>query len=153
MKTKIQYIIFAFSIGFLWACEADGDEGLPSFDNSLPLYVQLGSIESNNADGDLTTAPEEGDEFTVEVELPEVIYSDVNIQWEVTGDVTASGNVVIPEGSLTSEVIVAIPDDGQPGGSGSANFILTAVDNGLTLGRQNAASSIISTDLSWAENN
>ena len=132
-----------------WACEADGDEGLPSFDNSLPLYVQLGSVDNNNADGDATTSPEAGDEFTVEVEIPEVIYSDVNVQWEVTGDITSSGSVVIPEGSLTSEVVIAVPD----GGAGNAAFTLTSVDNGLTLGRQNASTSIITTDLSWAENN
>jgi hypothetical protein len=150
MKTIFQYTILVCTIGLFWACEADGDEGLPSFDNSLPLYVQLGNVDNNNVDGDDTSSPEEGDEFTVEVEIPEAIYSDVNVQWEVTGDITGSGSVVIPEGSLTSEVVIAIPDGA---GAGNAAFTLTSVDNGLTLGRQNASTSIITTDLSWAENN
>ena len=134
----------------MWACEADPDEGLPSFDNSLPLYVQLGSVDNTNADGDDIDDPEEGDEFSIEVEVPEVIYSDVSVQWEVTGDIAQTGSVVIPEGTLTSIVSVPIPDDV---GAGAAVFTLTQVDNGLTLGRQNASTSTITTDLSWAEDN
>jgi hypothetical protein len=116
------------------------------------LYVQVGNVTNTNADGDITTSPEEGDEFTVNVELPEVIYSDVNVQWELTGDLTGSGTTTVTEGNLTSGVVVAIPDDGQPGG-GTATFTLTSVDNGLTLGRQNASTSVITTELQWADNN
>lgn len=150
MKTIFQYIILVLSIGFLWACEADGDEGLPSFDNSLPLYVQIGGVENNDADADNSSTAEEGDDFTVTVELPEVVYNDVNVQWEVTGDIASSGSVTIPEGSLTSDVLIAT----QLGaGGGAAMFTLTGVDNDLTLGRQNASTSIISTPLEWADNN
>ena len=81
-----------------------------------------------------------------------MIYSDVNIQWEVTGDFTNSGSVTIPEGSLTGDALVDIPDDGQVTGGGTATFALTSVDNGLTLGRQNATSSVISTTLTWTDN-
>ena len=128
----------------MWACEADPDEGLPSFDNSLPLYVQLGSTNDIEA--------EEGDEVAITVEVPEVIYSDVIVQWEVTGDITNTGSVTIAEGDLSSDVIVVIPDDAQATGGGTATFALTAVDNGLTLGRQNATSSVISTIIEWTDN-
>ncbi len=147
MKTRIIYLLTL--IFGIWACEADPDEGLPSFDNSLPLYVQLGSVSNSNNDGDDNDDPEEGDEFTIEVEIPEVIYNDVSVQWELTGDLIGTGSVVIPEGSLNSTVMVSIPDGS---GTGAAIFTLTQVDNGLTLGRQNATTSVITTDLSWTEN-
>ena len=129
---------------FMWACEADPDEGLPSFDNSLPLYVQLGSTNDIEA--------EEGDEVAITVEVPEVIYSDVTVQWEVTGDISNTGSVTIAEGDLSNDVIVIIPDDAQATGGGTATFSLTSVDNGLTLGRQNATSSVISTIIEWTDN-
>lgn len=138
-------------VGVFSACEADPDEGLPSFDNSLPLYVQIGPVSNSNADGDIITSPEEGDEFNITVELPEVIYSDVNVTWEISGSMVSSGNATISQGDLNTLVVVPIPEDGVPGG-GTASFTLTAVDNGLTLGRQNASSSVITTDLSWEDN-
>lgn len=150
MKKTTKYMMLAFA-GLLWACEADPDEGLPNFDNSLPLYVQVGNVSNNNSDGDATTSPEEGDNFTINVELPEVVYNDVNVQWELTGDLSGSGTTTVTEGNLSSGVIVAIPDDGLAGG-GTAMFTLTSVDNGLTLGRQNASTSVISTELEWADN-
>ncbi len=143
MKIKVKYIVLAAVMG-LWACEADPNEGLPSFDNSLPLYVQLGSTSSIEA--------EEGEELTISVEIPEVIYNDVNVQWEVTGDLITSGSVTIPEGSLTADAVFTLPDDSEMTGGGSAVFSLTSVDNELTLGRQNASSSVISTDLTWSDN-
>jgi hypothetical protein len=142
MKTKLIYL-FLLLFG-MWSCEADPDEGLPSFDNSLPLYVQLGSSSDIEA--------EEGAEVTVAIEIPEVIYSDVNVQWEVTGDFTTSGSVTIPEGDLTADAVFTIPDDGLVTGGGAAIFQLTSVDNDLTLGRQNAGSSVISTNLTWTDN-
>lgn len=144
MKTKFQYILLAFTASIIWACEADGDEGLPSFDNSLPLYVQIDESASISA--------AEGDDVSITVELPEVVYSDVNVEWEVAGDITNSGSVVIPEGSLNSEVMITIPDDAQMTGGGTATFSLTSVDNGLSLGRPNVATSIISTVLEWTDN-
>ena len=143
MNIKTIYILLTVVMG-LWACEADPDEGLPSFDNSLPLYVQLSSTRS--------VAVEEGDEVSISIEIPEVIYNDVNVQWEVTGDLMATGSVTIPEGSLTANAVFAIPDDSEMTGGGNAVFALTSVDNDLTLGRQNAASSVISTDISWTDN-
>ena len=127
-----------------WACEADGDEGLPSFANSLPLYVQL--------DGSASISAEEGEEVAITIELPEVIYSDVIVQYEVIGDIAGSGSVTIQEGDLTADALVTIPDDTQMTGGGVATFSLTAVDNGLSLGRPNVATSIISTTIEWTDN-
>lgn len=143
MKAKITYIIIAMAT-MMWACEADPDEGLPSFANSLPLYVQL--------DGSSSISAEEGDEVAITIELPEVVYSDVIVQYEVIGDITSSGSVTIPEGDLTADALVSIPDDSQMTGGGTATFSLTSVDNGLSLGRPNATSSIISTTLEWTDN-
>lgn len=151
MKTIYKCLTMVLVIGVFSACEADPDEGLPSFDNSLPLYVQIGPVSNSNADGDIITSPEEGDDFNITVELPEVIYGDVNVTWEIAGSLVSSGSATISEGDLNSMVVIPIPDDGVAGG-GSASFTLTAVDNGLTLGRQNATSSIISTDLTWEDN-
>ena len=139
---RIAYIMITAAC-FMWACEADPDEGLPSFDNSLPLYVQLGTTDIE---------AEEGDEVAVTVEVPEVIYSDVIVQWEVAGDISNTGSVTIAEGDLSSDVIVVIPDDGQATDGGTATFTLTAVDNGLTLGRQNATNSVITTIIEWTDN-
>ena len=143
MKMKLSYILTVLAV-LMWACEADPDEGLPSFDNSLPLYVQLSSTGGISA--------MEGDEVAISVEIPEVIYSDVNVQWEVIGDISSSGSVVIPEGDLNANALVLIPDDSQVTGGGSATFSLISVDNGLTLGRQNASTSVISTTLTWEDN-
>ncbi len=143
MKTKIIYIIIAMA-GVIWACERDPDAGLPSFANSLPLYVQL------NGSGSISA--EEGEEVAITIELPEVIYSDVIVQYEVIGDITGSGSVTIPEGDLTADALITIPDDSQMTGGGTATFSLTAVDNGLSLGRPNVASSIITTTLEWTDN-
>jgi len=143
MKSKIQYIVFALAC-LVWACEAEGDEGLPSFDNSLPLYVQLDESASISA--------EEGDDVSITVELPEVVYNDVSIEWEAEGDIVSSGSVVIPEGDLSADFMIAIPDDSQMTNGGTATVSLTAVDNGLSLGRPNAASSIISTVVEWTDN-
>lgn len=143
MKANITYTLMVLA-SFIWACEADPNEGLPSFDNSLPLYVQLSSTSDISA--------EEGDEISISIEVPEVIYSDVNVQWEVTGDMSGSGTVLIPEGDLSADAVIIIPDDGEVTGGGSATFTLTSVDNGLTLGRQNASSSVISTTLEWTDN-
>ena len=128
----------------MWGCEADPAEGLPSFANSLPLYVQL--------DGSGSISAEEGDEVAITIELPEVVYSDVIVQYEVIGDITGSGSVTIQEGDLTADALVTIPDDTQMTGGGVATFSLTAVDNGLSLGRQNVATSIISTTIGWTDN-
>ena len=125
MKMRFNYIFICVAF-LMWACEADPNEGLPSFDNSLPLYVQLSSTSDISAN--------EGDDVSISIEVPEVVYSDVNVQWEVTGDISAAGSVVIPEGDLSANAIVTIPDDGQATGGGTATFTLTAVDNGLTLG-------------------
>ena len=144
MKTKIQYILIALVVSAVWGCEADGTEGLPSFDNSLPLYVQLNSPSSISA--------EEGDEVAITIELPEVVYADVIVQYELVGDLVGSGSVTIPEGSLNADAMVSIPDDEQMTGGGTATFTLTSVDNGLSLGRQNATTSIISTTLEWTDN-
>ncbi|GJM27523.1 MAG: hypothetical protein DHS20C17_01580 [Cyclobacteriaceae bacterium] len=143
MNNSIKYIVLAITF-CLCACEADPDEGLPSFDNTLPLYVQLSSTSNIEAD--------EGDDVPIRIEIPEVIYNDVNVQWEVTGDISASGSVTITEGNLTADAMVSIPDDSQVTGGGSAVFTLTSVDNGLTLGRQNASTSVISTNLTWVDN-
>ena len=144
MKNRIQYILLALLASIAWSCEAEGDEGLPSFANSLPLYVQL--------DGSATISAEEGEEVTITVELPEVVYADVAVQYEVVGDIASSGTVIIPTGDLTADVFILIPDDSQMTDGGTATFSLTAVDNGLSLGRQNATNSIISTTLEWEDN-
>ena len=84
--------------------------------------------------------------------MPEVVYADVAVQYEVVGDITSSGTVTIPEGDLTADAFVLIPDDNQMTDGGTATFSLTSVDNGLSLGRQNAANSIISTTMEWTDN-
>ena len=143
MKFKNTYLVIILAFG-IWSCEADPDEGLPSFDNSLPLYVQL--------DNDSEITAEEGEEVAITVEVPEVIYSDVNVQWELTGDITNSGTAVIIEGDLNVDVMVTIPDDGSNTEGGTATFTLIQVDNGLSLGRPNASSSIVTTTLVWTDN-
>ena len=86
------------------------------------------------------------------MELPEVGYDDVSVQWEADGDIVSAGSVVIPEGSLSADFMIAIPDDSQMTNGGTATISLTAVDNGLSLGRPNVASSIISTVVQWTDN-
>ncbi len=136
----IAVVVFAA----LAACEADPNEGLPSFDNSLPLYVQLDNPSSIEA--------EEGEEVTITVELPKAVFEDVNVDWQVDGDLAQSGTVTIIEGDLNADVVLIIPDDDQPTGGGTAEFSLIAVDNGLSLGRPNVPSSRITTTLEWTDN-
>lgn len=117
------------------SCEEFEDDSY-DFSNSLPQFVELSS------GSDVTATP--GDTVTLNVRVRENLFSDIHVEWETTGNLTASGTATIPRDNLSTSFDLILPDT-----PGEAIVALVSVDNGLSLGRPNAASSAIARKILW----
>lgn len=141
---KLKYIFITVLALAIAACAEFEDDAL-DFSNSLPQYVELSSgDEIESVEGSTVS-------FTVRVR--ETFPTDINVDYTVSGDVTASGTVTIAATTLSGDGSFTIPDDDALGTGGSAVITLTAVDNGLDLGRggPTAGFSSLTRDVTWTE--
>jgi len=141
MNLKYLYI---FVLAVLFACEDFEDPNL-DFSNSLPQYVELSS-------GD-TIKTIEGSTVDITVRMREVRPNDVTVNYEVSGDFTTSGSIVIPKTKLNASASISVPNNSEVDNAGNAILTLTSVDNGLSIGRggPEAGFSNISRVISWEE--
>jgi len=140
MKKHLNILLVCILITFGWAsCEKFEDSNL-DFSNSQPQYVELSS--------GTTIQSISGEEVSITVRVRENINTDVKVEYEVTGDISAGGSVIILEGDLSASILVSIP---MALTSGMVEVKLTGVDNGLQLGRggPNAGLSAISRQIVW----
>ncbi len=139
MKTYNRLIVAGLSILLLAACEDYQDENF-DFSNSLATYVELAP------GGTLTGEP--GAEVSLTIRMREAINQPVSVDYEVTGDISSSGSITIEKGDISAPIVFSIPLDRQ---TGTAQVKLTAVDNGLSLGRggPDAGLSLLSQEIVW----
>ncbi len=140
MKAKyLGYIIILATGLFITACEEYQEENF-SFDNSVAAYVEL-------SDGDAIELDTSGITIPIEVQIRVAMENNVTIEYELVGDITTSGSVMIPATELSNDIVVEIPNEGP----GAATLTLTSVDNDLSLGRGGPDSGLSSTsvDISW----
>jgi hypothetical protein len=135
MMKFVKYTGYLALCLLVMSCEEFEDDSY-DFSNSLPQFVELSS------GSDVAATP--GDTVTVNVRVRENLFSDINVGWETTGNLTTSGTVVIPRDNLSTSFDLILPDT-----PGEATVTLVSVDNGLSLGRPNAASSAISRKILW----
>ncbi|MEM9829067.1 MAG: hypothetical protein AAF944_00435 [Bacteroidota bacterium] len=134
---KIYLLLAAATIFAFSSCEEFEDDRL-DFSDSQVQFVQLSSGSA------ITAAPT--DTVSVEIEVRENLYTDINVNYEITGGITQSGTATIPNGELDITVDVILPAT-----AGTATFTLTGVDNGLQVGRPNtsAAASAVTRSITW----
>jgi len=133
---KLYYTLFvAVTVIAFSSCEEFEDDRL-DFSDSQAQFVQLSS------GGAIEAAPT--DTVSVEIEVRENLYTDINVNYEITGAITQSGTATIPNGELDTTVDVILPAT-----AGSAAFRLTGVDNGLQVGRPNTSASAVERSISW----
>ncbi|MEM6845969.1 MAG: hypothetical protein AAF632_27410 [Bacteroidota bacterium] len=134
---KIYLLLAAATIFAFSSCEEFEDDRL-DFSDSQVQFVQLSSGSA------ITAAPT--DTVSVEIEVRENLYTDINVNYEITGGITQSGTATIPNGELDITVDVILPAT-----AGTATFTLTGVDNGLQVGRPNtsAAASAVARSITW----
>ncbi len=136
MKLIKIYLILAVTTIFAFSsCEEFEDDRL-DFSDSQVQFVQLSS------GGAIEAAPT--DTVSIEIEVRENLYTDINVNYEVTGGITQSGTATIPNGEL--DVIVDLI---LPATAGTATFTLTGVDNGLQVGRPNTSASAVTRSITW----
>lgn len=133
---KLYYILFvAVAVVAFSSCEEFEDERL-DFPDSQAQFVQLSSGSAIEA------APT--DTISVEIEVRENLYTDINVNYEVTGAITQSGTATIANGELDTTVDLILPAT-----AGEATFSLTGVDNGLQVGRPNTSASAVMRTIVW----
>jgi hypothetical protein len=140
MKTQLYRLLVIMLITLVGvSCEEFEDPNL-DFSNNQPQYVELSSGSAIQASA--------GEAISITVRVRENINTDVNVDYEITGDISSNGTVTISEGNLTSAISVSVPMDIS---TGSAEVKLTGVDNGLQLGRGGASTglSAISRQIVW----
>lgn len=142
MKLFKYILLLALSSGLLFftSCEDDFEDENYDFSNSLPSYVELTS------GADIEAAP--GDTVAVTVRLREARDANVNVNYEITGDITENGMATIAQGTLNASIPVIIP---MMPDTGMATLTLTGVDNGLTIGRGDPSLGLSDTsvDILW----
>ncbi len=121
------------------ACEDFEDDNL-DFSNSLAQYVELTSGSAIET--------EAGAVVDVTVRMREAINVPVTIGYDVSGDFSSTGTVIIDGGALSATISLTVPVDPT---TGVAKVQLTSVDNNLALGRggPDAGLSAVARDLSW----
>lgn len=134
---KQYYKLLTVAAIVLCSCEDYEDERL-DFSNSLPQFVQISSGSTINANP--------GDTVAIEIEVRENLYTDITVDYEITGDITQNGTAIIPDSSLDTSIDIILPLD-----SGMATMNLTGVDNGLLIGRPNTSASATSRTIVWKE--
>lgn len=126
-NTFFRYLTFVLFLSLgLTACNDFEDENY-DFSNSSPAYVEL----SSGAPVDAIA----GEEVPVTARVRVALQSVVTVNYEVSGDLTATGTIEIPAGMTSGSSVITLPTDPD---TGFAVVKITAVDNGLTLGRGTA---------------
>lgn len=135
----ISIVLFAVA-----GCEDFEDPNI-DFSNSLPQYVEF----SSGADIEGV----EGDTVSATVRMREAQDQDITVSYEVSGDLSVTGTVVIAQGNLSGTFGVVIPENNTLGTGGSALLSISAVDNGLDIGRggPEAGFSTIERTINWVE--
>ena len=139
MKTSKIILGLVLAALVMFGCAEFEDPNL-DFSNNSPAYVELSS------GSDLEGAA--GADVEVRVRMRESISADVNVSYEVSGDVSTSGTVTLAKGNIANAIILSIPADVM---TGTATVRLTSVDNGLSLGRggPDAGFSPLSRNVVW----
>lgn len=121
------------------SCEDFKDDNL-DFSNSFAQYVEFSSGSA--------VAGEAGAQAEITVRMRETLNVPVTVDYDISGDISNSGSVMIEKGALSASIAVTIP---MSPASGTAQIKLTGVDNGLSLGRggPDAGLSPVSRDLGW----
>ena len=82
--------------------------------------------------------------ITVEARVRTALQSIVTVNYDITGDLTESGTIEIPAGTTSGSTSITLPGDPD---TGSATLTITAVDNGLSIGRGDAALGLSATEM------
>lgn len=131
---KYMLLGFLLSMGLV-ACNDFEDENY-DFSNTAAPYVEIA--------GDVAGLP--GEDVAVNFRLRVAMHTTtVNVDYEITGDITQSGTVAIEAGDLSAAVPVTLPTTPE---TGTATVKITGVDNGLTIGRASSDDNV-ETSISW----
>ncbi len=141
---KFRYLYIAILSLAVMACNEFEDPAL-DFSDSFPQYVEMSTGAAISS--------VEGSTVSFTVRVRETFPTPINVDYTVTGDVTTSGTVTIPASSTSATGSFVIPDNDALGTGGTATITLTAVDNGLDLGRggPDAGFSSLTRTVSWTE--
>lgn len=126
---KLKYFIYMFScLSLIIGGCSDFEDDRLKFEDSSPLYVKFTDVKSKTI--------KERDTLTVKVETPQVSYAGpITIEYSITGDLTQNGTVVIPAGERTASFEIIAPDNAVIDVLKNSTVTITAVDNGITVGR------------------
>ena len=139
MQFKKIYVGYFFALLLMVGCEEFEDPNL-DFSSSLPQYVEFSSGST------IESAPGAMEEVTVR--MREARAENVTINYELTGDLSETGSVVIDATNLSNSITVNIPAEVA---TGSATIRITGVDGGLSIGRGGADAGLspVSRNITW----
>ncbi len=136
-KISYKYLCFALILSLsIVACNDFEDENY-DFSNTASPYVELNASSYSGE-------PEE--ELSIGFRLRVAVQKEVNVGYEITGDISQSGSVTIEPGEVLAPLVVTLP--GPPDTIGTANVAITSVDDGFTIGRA-AGGDNVEASISW----
>jgi|GEM_PF-1295603 len=122
---KLIYLTLAFT-AIISSCEYYESDDY-DFSNTVPAYVIV-------QDTSMRVVPE-GGSVKFELRVPEVVYQDITVEYQVTGGYSSTGSFTIPSGTNRNPVSVAIPAGIVSEDALNARLTLTGVNNGYQIGR------------------
>ena len=134
-KILIKYLGFCtlLFVG-LSACNDFEDDNF-DFSDPLPQYVEL---------SDASVEAVAGASATIEARVRVALQSTVNVNYEITGDLSESGTIEIAPGAVSGSTEINIPASPD---TGSATLKITSVDNELSIGRGDPADGLSNIEL------
>lgn len=97
----LKYFVFSFVILALASCEKDYPGDSYDFSASVAPFVELAAKT--------TATVKQGANHTSVVQIRTAFQEDLTVGYQITGDYTASGTVVLPRNSRTVNLVIAIP--------------------------------------------
>lgn len=135
ISLKYLFLALILSLGMV-ACNDFEDENY-DFSNSVLPYIELNA-------GSYSGTP--ASDVTVGFRLRVAVQEEVNVGYEISGDLSGSGSVTIQPGELVAPLTVSIP--APPDTIGTAMISITNVDDGFTIGRSDGGDNITAT-IAW----
>lgn len=127
MKKNILYSIIALVLFSFAACEEyEGDTY--DFSNTSPAYIELTDTRTQSAP--------EGGTLTFTVQMKELVYKDITVNYEISGDFSLNGDFTYTKDGGQQSFTVAVPEGVVAGQIAEATLKLTSASGEVACGRQ-----------------